>query len=230
MSLNEELELSYILDKGLDNINLIDVRSPSEYVHDHIPTSINIPLLDDKERQEVGICYKKNIGPKEARILGVDLVSPKLPEFIREFLNIKQNNKMTVVYCWRGGLRSNSAAGLVRLAGLQVFFVVKGGWKEYRRHVSEFLDNFPPEYRFMNLYGPTGCAKTEILRDLDAKGLNVLDLEKYAAHKGSSFGEVDEPKYKDVSQKNFESKIWNTFYKKNGGGVFFSWRGGRVRR
>jgi len=217
VSLNEEQELSFILDKGLENINLVDVRSPSEYVHDHIPTAINIPLLDDKQREEVGICYK-NVGPREARMLGVDLVSPKLPQFIREFLEIKQNNKMTVVYCWRGGLRSNSSAGLVRLAGMQVF-VVKGGWKDYRKHVSDFLDNFPERYKFMNFYGPTGCAKTEILRELEAEGLNVLDLEKHAAHKGSSFGEVDEPEYKNVTQKNFESKIWNTFYK-NGGSLF----------
>lgn len=214
MSLNEELELSYILDKGLDNINLIDVRSPSEYVEDHIPTSLNIPLLDDEERKEVGICYKQ-VGPKEARVLGVDLVSPKLPEFIREFINIKQNNKMTVAYCWRGGLRSNSAAGLVRLVGMQVY-TIKGGWKEYRRHVADFLDNFPPEFKFINFYGPTGCAKTEILRLLDNQGLNILDLEKAASHKGSSFGRVDEPEYKNVTQKNFESKIWHTFYRNEG--------------
>lgn len=215
MSLNEELELSYILDKGLHNINLVDVRSPSEYIEDHIPTAINIPLLDDEERKEVGTCYKHK-GPKEARVLGVDLVSPKLPQFIREFIKVKQNNKMTVAYCWRGGLRSNSAAGLVRLAGMQVY-TIKGGWKEYRRHISEFVNDFPPELKFINLYGPTGCAKTEILRLLDNQGLNILDLEKAAAHKGSSFGRVDEPEYKNVTQKNFESKIWNTFYRRGGG-------------
>jgi len=214
VSINEELELSYILDKGLDSVNIIDVRSPSEYVHDHIPTAINIPLLDDKERERVGICYKQE-GPKEARILGVDLVSPKLPQFIRDFLEVKQNNKMTVVYCWRGGLRSNSAAGLVRLAGMQVF-VIKNGWKEFRGHVSAFFSQFPDKYNFINFYGPTGCAKTEILRLLDRQGVNVLDLEWAAAHKGSSFGEVDEPEYKNVSQKNFETKIWNTFYRKGG--------------
>lgn len=214
MSLNEELELSYILDKGLNEINLVDVRSPSEYEEDHIPTAINIPLLDDDERREVGICYKQ-VGPKEARVLGVDLVSPKLPQFIRQFLDIKQNNKMTVAYCWRGGLRSNSAAGLVRLAGMQVY-VIKGGWKDYRRHASEFIDNFPTDYKFINFCGPTGCAKTEILRVLDENGLGVLDLEKHAAHKGSSFGKVDEPDYEKVTQKNFESKIWHTFYRDKG--------------
>ncbi|MGD9809065.1 MAG: tRNA 2-selenouridine(34) synthase MnmH [Deferribacterales bacterium] len=214
MSLNEELELSYILEKGLDSINLIDVRSPSEFAEDHIPTAVNIPLLDDEERKQVGICYKHE-GPKDARMLGVELVSPKLPDFIRQFLTIKQNNKMTVCYCWRGGLRSNSSAGLVRIAGMQIY-VIKGGWKSYRIHVADFMDNFPPEYRFINLYGPTGCAKTEILRRLESEGLNVLDLEKHAAHKGSSFGKVDEPDYESVTQKNFESKIWHTFYRKGG--------------
>ncbi|PLX70913.1 MAG: tRNA 2-selenouridine(34) synthase MnmH [Denitrovibrio sp.] len=214
MSLNEELELSYILDKGLENINLVDVRSPSEYVEDHIPTAVNIPLLDDEERKQVGICYKQ-VGPKEARVLGVDIVSPKLPQFIRDFLEIKQNNKITVAYCWRGGLRSNSAAGLVRIAGVQVY-TIKGGWKEYRRYVADFIENLPLELNFINFYGPTGCAKTEILRKLHKDGLNVLDLEMAAAHKGSSFGRIDEPEYKNVTQKNFESKIWHTFYRNEG--------------
>lgn len=214
MSNPEELELAGLLERGLDKICLIDVRSPSEYAHDHIPGSVNIPLLDDDERREVGICYKEQ-GPKDARLLGVDLVSPKLPGFIRDFLEIKKSNKMMVAYCWRGGLRSNSAAGLVRVAGMQVF-TIRGGWKEYRRHVSDFLESFPPEYKFINLYGPTGCAKTEILRRLDSEGLNVLDLEKAAAHKGSSFGTVDEPEYGSVTQKNFESKIWHSFYRSEG--------------
>lgn len=217
MSFKEELELSYLLEKGLDKINLVDVRSPSEYAHDHIPGAVNVPLLDDEERKQVGICYKQQ-GPKDARLMGVDIVSPKLPQMIRRFLEIKQNNKMTVAYCWRGGMRSNGTAGLVRIAGVQVF-TIKGGWKEYRRHVADFMENFPESHRFINFYGPTGCAKTEILRALDRRGLNVLDLEKAAAHKGSSFGTVDEPEYDSVTQKNFESKIWDTFYRK--GGRFF---------
>ena len=211
---NEELELGFLLSKGLDSINLVDVRSPAEYTEDHIPTALNIPLLDNEERRLVGTCYKQQ-GPKDARMLGVELVSPKLPDFIKQFAEIKKNNKMIVAYCWRGGLRSNSAAGLVRIAGLQVH-TIKGGWKEYRRHVSDFMENFPPEYRFANLYGPTGCAKTEILRRLESEGLNVLDLEKAAAHKGSSFGKVDEPENRNVTQKNFESKIWHTFYRTGG--------------
>jgi tRNA 2-selenouridine synthase len=214
VSIKEELEIGYILQRGLDGLNIIDVRSPSEYLHDHIPGAVNIPLLDDEERRLVGICYKEQ-GPKVARLLGVDLVSPKLPQFIREFLEIKQNNRMTIAYCWRGGLRSNSAAGLVRLAGMQVFTII-GGWKSYRTVVSGFLENFPPEYRFLNLYGPTGSAKTEILRMLKKDGLNVLDLEKAAAHKGSSFGEVDEPDFVNVTQKNFESAVWHEFYKGKG--------------
>jgi tRNA 2-selenouridine synthase len=215
VSKSEEIELQTILDKGLENINLIDVRSPSEYVHDHIPTSANIPLLDDEERAVVGTCYVQQ-GPKDARLLGVDIVSPKLPQFIREFLKFKENNKMTVVYCWRGGLRSNGSAGLVKLAGMQVY-VVRGGYKTYRNMVNGFFQNFSEDYSFINFYGPTGCAKSVVLRNLETAGLPVLDLEHAAAHKGSSFGEVDEPEYKDVTQKNFESKLWHTFYKHGAG-------------
>jgi len=210
VSITEELELQSILDRGLGKINLIDVRSPAEYEHDSIPTAVNIPLLDNDERAKVGTCYVQE-GPKEAKLLGVDLVSPKLPTFIRDFLKLKENNRMTVAYCWRGGLRSNSSAGLARLAGMQVY-TIKGGYKAFRNMVGDFFKDFSDDYSFINFYGATGCAKSVVLRTLESQGLPVLDLERAAAHKGSSFGDVDEPEYDLVTQKNFESKLWHTFY------------------
>ena len=206
--MKEEVSFSEILERGLDKFNIVDVRSPSEFAHDHIPGAVNIPLLDDEERRIVGTIYKQE-GPKDARIEGVRLVSPKLPEMIGRYLEIKKNNKQTVVYCWRGGLRSFAASGLVRIAGVSVSKIT-GGYKTYRSYINEFFDNFNDKYRFMTLYGPTGCAKSEILRSL-ADNYPVLDLEAYACHKGSSFGSVDEPDYGTVTQKNFESALWSAF-------------------
>ena len=42
-----------------NNCLIIDVRSPKEYKEDHILNSINIPLLNDRERKIIGILYKK---------------------------------------------------------------------------------------------------------------------------------------------------------------------------
>ena len=41
-------EFLRLRDEGLP---LIDVRSPSEYAHAHIPGSLNLPLLSDEERE-----------------------------------------------------------------------------------------------------------------------------------------------------------------------------------
>lgn len=212
--MTEEIKLEYILEKGLDSFNLVDVRSPSEFMHDNIPTSVNIPILNDEEREKVGTCYVQT-GPKEARMLGVDLISPKLPQFIRSFMEVTKNHKMTVAYCWRGGLRSASSVGLMKLTGVNICRI-DGGYKFYRNHVNDFFSNFSDDYNFINLYGATGSAKTVILRSLE-EDCRVLDLERAAAHKGSNFGDVDEPEYEFVNQKNFESKVWYTFYKKGKG-------------
>lgn len=208
MTDGREISLSYILEKGLSHFNLVDVRSEGEFAEDCIPTALNIPLLNNEERARVGTCYVQT-GPREAKLLGVDIVSPKLPQLIRQYMDIK-DSRMLVVYCWRGGLRSGSTAGLLTLAGL-VVHRLEGGYKYFRNYINSFFQNFSPDYSFINLYGPTGCGKTAILRALES-GARVLDLEKAAAHKGSNFGDVDEPDYKNVTQKNFESKIWYKLY------------------
>ncbi|MGE4317375.1 MAG: tRNA 2-selenouridine(34) synthase MnmH [Deferribacterales bacterium] len=215
--MQEELTLSFILEKGLDTVNLIDVRSPSEFIHDNIPMSVNIPLLDDAERALVGTCYVQK-GPKDARMLGVDIISPKLPQFVRQIMEASKDHRMTIAYCWRGGLRSGSTVGLMTLTGVNIYRL-QGGYKVFRNHVNDFFSGFSDDYSFINLHGPTGSAKTHVLRSLEAEGLRVLDLEKAASHKGSNFGDVDEPGYDTVNQKNFETKLWHTFYNK-GAGVY----------
>ena len=49
--------------------NIIDVRSPSEFLDDHIPGAINLPVLDDAQRAKIGTIYKQ-IDPFEAKRSG----------------------------------------------------------------------------------------------------------------------------------------------------------------
>lgn len=206
----ETVTISELLEYGLENVTLVDVRSPSEYQHDHIPGAINIPILDDDERRQVGTTYKQ-VGPAAARLLGVDLVSPKLPQFIRSFQDVQEKRRPVVVYCWRGGLRSFSAYTLVNLAGFRVCRLV-GGYASFRKEVNSFFDEQIQQYSLITLYGPTGCGKTEVLRELNGT-VPVVDLEKAADHKGSSFGAIGEPGYLSSTQKRFESRVWHDMYR-----------------
>lgn len=42
------------------NIKILDCRSPSEYIEDHPLDAMNTPVLNDSERERVGIIYKKH--------------------------------------------------------------------------------------------------------------------------------------------------------------------------
>ena len=61
----------------------IDVRSPSEFNNATIPGAINIPLFNDEERAQVGTTYKLK-GQNEAKWLGMNIVSPKLPSMLSQ--------------------------------------------------------------------------------------------------------------------------------------------------
>ena len=62
---------------------IIDVRSPGEYSHAHIPGAINIPLFSNDERVKVGTCYKQQ-GRDAAVRLGLEMVGPKLALFVKK--------------------------------------------------------------------------------------------------------------------------------------------------
>ena len=36
---------------------IVDARSPGEFAEDHVPGAINLPVLTDAERHEVGTIY-----------------------------------------------------------------------------------------------------------------------------------------------------------------------------
>ena len=140
---------------------LLDVRSPGEYAQGHIPGALNFPLFSDAERAVVGTLYKQ-IGKEAAVIKGLELVGPKLADFVRQAVKLAPNRQLAV-HCWRGGQRSGSMAMLLRAAGFEVC-TLAGGYKNYRQLV---LDSFHQiAFPFRVLGGPTGSGKSKVLRAL----------------------------------------------------------------
>jgi tRNA 2-selenouridine synthase len=182
---------------------LIDARSPSEYALDHIPGAINCPVLDDEERRIVGTLYKQT-GAFEARRVGGAMVAANLARHLRERFADQPASWKPLVYCWRGGLRSGSMVTWLRLVGWDAQQLA-GGYKSYRRHVIDKLDELCPRLDLRVICGATGSAKTRVLQALAAQGAQVLDLEDCAQHKGSLLGAL--PGVPQPSQKNFETNI-----------------------
>ena len=178
---------------------LVDVRSPAEFFKAHIPRAINLPLLSDEERAEVGTLYK-NKGTDKALLRGLDFVGPKMSTIVASFLAIAPQRSIRL-YCWRGGQRSQSVAWLLEQAGFQVE-VLSGGYKAFRGWV---LNTFEQGHRFRVLGGLTGVGKSDILRGLKQRGAQVLDLEEEAHHRGSAFGGIGQPEQPSTQQ--YENKL-----------------------
>ena len=165
---------------------LLDVRSPSEYAQGHIPGAVCLPLFDDEERKVVGTLYKKS-GREAAILEGLDFAGKKLRAFVKQARKAIPGKKL-LMHCWRGGMRSESMAWLLNLAGFDVC-LLKGGYKAYRRHV---LSLWEKPANILILSGKTGTGKTEILKYMLELGQQVIDLEGIAHHKGSAFGAIGE--------------------------------------
>ncbi|WP_099353821.1 tRNA 2-selenouridine(34) synthase MnmH [Fredinandcohnia onubensis] len=180
-------------------IAIVDVRSPSEFAESNIPGSVNIPIFTDEERAEIGTVYKQ-ISPDAAKEKGLEIVSAKLPNFIKEFSKLPEDEK--VVYCWRGGMRSKTSATLIDLMGINAKRLI-GGIRGYREWVVEKLEELATDFKPMALVinGYTGSGKTKILNELENKGYPVLDLEGMANHRGSVFGMIGK---KPHNQKVFD--------------------------
>jgi tRNA 2-selenouridine synthase len=187
--------------------SVLDVRSPSEYVHAHIPGAINLPLFTDEERKVVGTAYKQQ-SKQTAIKIGLDYFGSKMRTMVEEAerivsigqLEISKKQKVTnskeslpianciLVHCWRGGMRSAGVAWLLDLYGFKVYTLI-GGYKVYRKWV---LAQFEKEYPFKIIGGYTGSGKTLVLHQLAKQQNSIIDLEGLANHKGSAFGALGE--------------------------------------
>lgn len=186
---------------------VIDVRSPAEWEQGHIPGSVNIPLFSNEERAKVGTRFKQ-AGKEFAVELGLEIVGPKMIEFVRQAKKVAKD-KSVLVHCWRGGMRSASMAWLFETAGLEAS-TLKDGYKAYRTYIRE---QFAQTANLIVLGGFTGSGKTDILKNIEKEGEQFLDIESIAHHKGSAFGTIgQEPQ---LSNEQFENKLAEVWMKLN---------------
>lgn len=191
---------------------VVDVRSPCEHQSENIPNSVNVPLLTNDERAEVGTIYKQQ-GEVVARRHALKIVSQKIPALMDQIIDLRLQGQPLVVHCWRGGLRSEAVASFLSIIGIDCFRLT-GGYKAWRRQVLADFEINNYEFIPIVLDGLTGVGKTKILHLLGQRGYSTLDLESLANHRGSIFGSMGlgcQP-----TQKNFDAKLWqmlNTFSK-----------------
>src|SRR5688572_15079044 len=182
---------------------IIDVRSPAEYAENHIPGAVNLPVLSNDERAEVGRLYTQ-VSRFDARRLGAAMVARSMAGHLETFFAPHPEHARFLLYCWRGGQRSRAAATIVDAVGWDVT-VIAGGYKNYRTHVRDSLVRLGPQLRCHILTGLTGSGKSRLLRHMAVEGHQVLDLEALGCHRGSLLGE--DPDTPQPSQKHFESLL-----------------------
>lgn len=192
--------LSDIAALGFDAV--IDVRAPSEFAEDHIPGAISLPVLDDGERARVGTIYKQE-SPFKARKIGAALVARNAARHIEGPLAEMEGGWRPLIYCWRGGQRSGSFATILGQIGWRAE-TVAGGYKSWRGLVVKALYETPFPAPVVVLDGNTGTAKTALLHLLRARGVQMIDLEGLANHRGSLFGHMPGGQ---PAQKGFETAL-----------------------
>jgi tRNA 2-selenouridine synthase len=182
---------------------VVDVRSESEYAEGHMKGAVNIPLLNDLERIEVGTDYKKK-GQLEAIKTGFRLVGPRLPQIIDA---AEKTGHELLVHCWRGGMRSSNFCQFVGMANVKTH-QLQGGYKAYRQLA---LESFKTPFKLIIIGGYTGSGKSDVLRALAQKGEQIIDLETLARHKGSAFGGLMMPPQPTTEQ--FQNDLFETILK-----------------
>lgn len=185
---------------------VIDVRAPAEFGEDHLPGALNLPVLNDGERCEVGTLYKSS--PFDARRLGATLISRNVARYLEDELRDRPRDWAPLLYCWRGGMRSSSMAIILRSIGWRAR-VLEGGYKAWRGFVRQDLERLvaTPSLSLHILAGLTGSAKTRLLHALETAGAQILDLEGLANHRGSLLGSVG----RQPGQKRFETLLHDRF-------------------
>lgn len=197
---------------------LVDARSPAEFAEATIPGAINVPILDNEERAEVGTLYKQ-VGKQDARRRSVELVAPKIPAMVEQVASLQAGTSLpAVVFCWRGGMRSLGLVQFLELAGVPARQLDRGH-KGFRRHVLDFFERgqWP---RLIVLRGLTGVGKTFYLQQLAQQGHPVIDLEALANHRGSAFGNLGLPA--QPTQKMFEALVWDELRRASQGGYLLA--------
>ena len=184
----------------LDDVPLLDVRAPVEFAQGAFPAARNHPLVDNRERHEIGLRYKE-LGQDAAVEHGHELVRGPLKEArVRAWQAFAERHPDGVLYCFRGGMRSQiSQRWLYERTGIP-YPRVRGGYKALRRFLIDELEQSAAAIELLVLGGRTGVGKTRILKPL----AGFVDLEALAHHRGSAFGRYADPQ---PSQIDFENRL-----------------------
>jgi len=196
----------------LNDRPMMDARAPIEFSKGSFPGVINLPLMNDQERQRVGTCYKQ-LGQQAAIELGHQLVSGEIKtQRIQAWADFARAHPDGFLYCFRGGLRSQIVQQWLKTEGGIDYPRVAGGYKAMRTFLLETVDQAVDQCDFVLLGGMTGTGKTEVLTQLS----NGLDLEGHANHRGSSFGKraTGQP-----SNIDFENRLAVDLLKKRARGI-----------
>ncbi len=197
MKLIEPTEFQTLL---LKQTAFIDVRAPNEFDLGSIPGATNLPLLTNQERHQIGLVYKTK-GQSAAIELGHQLVSgPVKAERLKSWLEFLDRHENASVFCFRGGLRSQTVQTWLSLEGREVA-IISGGYKALRQFCLQSLDNLVSRLDFQVVSGPTGSGKTAYLK---STGGRSIDLEALAGHRGSAFGALS---VRQPTQVDFENAL-----------------------
>jgi tRNA 2-selenouridine synthase len=178
---------------------LMDMRAPTEFARGAFPSALSLPLMSDDERAQVGICYKQR-GQSAAIELGHQLVSGELrQQRLAQWLDFTRQHPQGYLYCFRGGLRSQTVQRWLHDAGVDYPLVI-GGYKAMRRFLLDELERSVERASFVLVSGKTGTGKTRVIRRV----ARAVDLEGLANHRGSSFGQMPSPQ---PSQIDFENSV-----------------------
>ena len=225
--------LSYAETRSHRGLRWVDLRSPAEFAHDHLPGAISVPLFDDAQRAVVGTLYHQD-SQESAYDQGLAFAESAMPDLLSQMLGrsvaeaewrrgfgeigekLRSGQEAVgfsreapppgprlALYCWRGGMRSRSVAALVQAMGEPVL-LLEGGYKAYRGWVRDQIEQLEVQ-PVVVLRGPTGVGKTEILARVEsASPGTTLCLESLAQHRSSILGAVGK---EPVSQPAFETRL-----------------------
>ncbi len=189
------------IEQSLESGPLIDVRAAVEYSCGSFPGAVNLPILNDSEREQVGTSYKQN-GQENAIALGHSLVQPHKDSRIAAWTRAIEEQGSPALYCARGGMRSEIAQQWLRDSGLSIPRVARG-YKALRQALIAALDSALQRLEIVVISGPTGSGKTAFLQTL-GNDQAILDLEGIACHRGSAFGSGLKPQ---PAQADFENRL-----------------------
>ncbi len=182
----------------LDEVPMIDLRAPQEFELGRFQHATNLPLMSDEERTLVGTCYKEQ-GQQQAIALGHTLVTGEVKQQrLKQWLRFVEENPQGVLYCFRGGLRSQITQRWIYEESGIVYPRVHGGYKTLRRYLIDELAHSIAQMRPTILSGRTGTGKTLLLKKIN----NSIDLEGVYHHRGSAFGRHATPQPSQIDVEN----------------------------